>query len=92
MKAFTPKRSSLIAAGFSVLLTACAGSVAAADFNPQPDPPGKTQNIEKGKQNPPAYKTNPSGDTKTLAMSPQKTGNIKNPVVPKSALTKTEKH
>ena len=51
----SPNRNpvTLIATRFAVALTLCAGTASAEDFNPQPDPPGKAQAVEKGAHNPP---------------------------------------
>lgn len=53
MKTTTRLQSILIAAGFSAALILSAGTAAAEDFNPQPDPPGKAQKTDKGAHNPP---------------------------------------
>lgn len=40
-------------AALAVTFAAIAGSAIAADFNPQPDPPGKTQKRDAAMHNPP---------------------------------------
>ena len=53
MKTIIHAKAIAIATGFSIVIAMCTGTAFAEDFNPQPDPPGKAQAVEKGAHNPP---------------------------------------
>ena len=53
MKTIIHAKAIVIATGFSIVIAMCTGTASAEDFNPQPDPPGKAQAVEKGAHNPP---------------------------------------
>lgn len=67
MKTIILAKAIVIATGFSIVIAMCTGTASAENFNPQPDPPGKAQAVEKGAHNPPGDKGvkgqhNPPGD------------------------------
>ena len=53
MKTIIHAKAIAIATGFSIVIAMCTGTASAEDFNPQPDPPGKAQAVEKGAHIPP---------------------------------------
>ena len=100
MKTTNSAKEKLIFIGFSILFAASAGSVAAADFNPQPDPPGKVLHDENAKHNAPAdkgqrnlnaYKTAAPGEATTPATILQKTDKTKKLDAPKVGAIDAEK-
>ena len=74
MKTISPVPTKCLATGFSFVFALCAGLANAADFNPQPDPPGKVLNTDKGQHNPPDDKVlHIPPDDKTTAPNAAKT-------------------
>ena len=72
MKLPTQHAAKFTALGIVALFTALSSVASAADFNPQPDPPGKSKTLNVGQHsqpddkvlhNPPAFK---SADTRVL--------------------------
>ena len=75
MKPQKPNRAIVTALGIFALFTVFSTSAAAADFNPQPDPPGKSKTLtdgqnhtsdHHGKQIPAMAKSDKSSDTRML--------------------------
>ena len=102
MKTTNPAKEKLIFIGFSILFAASAGSVAAADFNPQPDPPGKVLHDENAKHNAPADKVlhnspsnkgehNPPGYKGQRNLNAYKTAAPGEATTPATTLQKTDK-
>lgn len=64
MKLSIQRSAKLAILGIVVLFTSVSTVVSAADFNPQPDPPGKSKTLNAGQHNPPSDKAlhNPPDD------------------------------
>lgn len=90
--AITAKR---ITSGFSIVLAVFAGTAIAADFNPQPDPPGKESRSDfnfKAAHNPPGFKSAKQDKTHTATPAVQKADQTKKLDIPKVGISQGINH